>query len=81
MKIEMESYDLCRLKELGKTYIEACASDPLPVGSLNIVISSEEISFEDIDINSGSDLDINDAAVGVSDLWTSGGTTELNRYI
>ena len=49
MKMEMESYDLTRLKDLGKTCLRACPSEPLPVGSLNIIVTKEDISFKDID--------------------------------
>ena len=63
------------IENIRVTLKEEATQVQLDVGPVNI--EQPEISFEDTDINSGSDLDINDATVGVSDLWTSGGTTSV----
>mgnify|MGYP001472266549 CR=1 FL=1 len=57
------------------TLKETASQVQLDIGSVNVERS--ETSFEDVDLDSGTDHDINDTTVGVSDIWTSGGTTNI----
>ena len=57
------------------TLKEAASPVHLDVGPEND--EQPEISFKDVDLDSGTDLDMNDTTVGVSDIWTSGGTTNI----
>lgn len=63
------------IENIRVTLKEETSQVQLDVGPVGI--EQLEISFEDIDINSDSDLDMNDTTVGVSDTWTNGSGTRL----
>ena len=63
------------IENIRVTLKEETSQVQLDVGPVNI--EQPEMSFEDTDINSDSDLDMNDTTVGVSNTWTNGSATRL----
>ena len=63
------------IENIRVTLKEETSQVQLDVGPVNI--EHPEISFEDTDINSDSDLDMNDTTVGVSNSWTNGSGNRL----